>query len=292
MKEIAYIQILIILLNRVNFVILCYLSFKIDSCQKKGYSIAMKNYIHVSSKTGKRKPKRRVRSEAVVILTLGALLLFLVTSMGISVIGKMLFSQDPSNPILSFATPSSDKEIVVIDPGHGGMDTGCNYGEIYEKEITFKIANYMGDYLKANNYEVVYTREDDRMLGESEIEDLNYRVAVSSEEKANYFVSIHLNSTDIESERIYGYEVYANESMEQSMKLGQSVDKELTTLNYTESRGIRDGSSLHVVYMNQNPSVLVEIGYLDDEGDRSFITSEEGMKNLGESLAKAVINTK
>ena len=91
---------------------------------------------------------------------------------------------------------------VCIDPGHGGYDGG-NIGAdgTAEKEITIKYAKYFGQYLQEMNpnIKLVYTRDSDVVSWEEdEDSDLKARVKVADDANADYFISFHLNSSDVD----------------------------------------------------------------------------------------------
>lgn len=83
---------------------------------------------------------------------------------------------------------------VVLDPGHGGNDPGAvsRDGKTTEKELTLKIAKLVGNKINAAYPEVkvVYTRTDDRFI------PLDDRAVIANKNKANLFISIHINSFD------------------------------------------------------------------------------------------------
>jgi len=80
---------------------------------------------------------------------------------------------------------------VVIDAGHGGKDPGAIGDNIYEKEITLKIALKVGEYIEEyiDDVEVIYTRKTDEFI------ELNRRAEIANENKADLFISIHVNSS-------------------------------------------------------------------------------------------------
>ncbi len=86
--------------------------------------------------------------------------------------------------------PESEKKwIIVIDPGHGGRDSGARGAISQEKEINLAIALKTGRYLEENlkNIKVVYTRKDDSTV------DLIERPKIANKNKADLFISIHAN---------------------------------------------------------------------------------------------------
>jgi N-acetylmuramoyl-L-alanine amidase len=83
-----------------------------------------------------------------------------------------------------------DKWVIVIDPGHGGSDSGALGLTSKEKDITLAVSLLTGKYLKQNldNVEVIYTREDDSSV------DLLERPKIANRNNADLFISIHANS--------------------------------------------------------------------------------------------------
>lgn len=81
-------------------------------------------------------------------------------------------------------------DVVVIDAGHGGKDSGTRGKSVMEKDIALKIALKVGAYIEKNmpDVKVVYTRKDDRYLA------LDERAAIAIKHKADLFICIHANS--------------------------------------------------------------------------------------------------
>ena len=93
-----------------------------------------------------------------------------------------------------------DNRTIVIDPGHGGIDGGTNFGDTLEKDINLEVGLRLRDLLINKGATVVMTREIDESLddhivgnGSRHREDLNTRVRIINESKADLFISIHVN---------------------------------------------------------------------------------------------------
>lgn len=94
---------------------------------------------------------------------------------------------------------------VVIDPGHGGKDSGTLRGTHVEKKIVLAIGLAFGELIEKNmsDVEVLYTRKTDVTV------PLDKRAAVGNKNKANLFISIHVNSTPGKTTTANGVETYA-----------------------------------------------------------------------------------
>ncbi len=90
-------------------------------------------------------------------------------------------------------TPQEDEShirVVVIDPGHGGIDPGTSGGNVQEKDIVLKIALKLGDYIESSYPEitVIYTRKSDVFI------PLYRRADIANKADADLFISIHANA--------------------------------------------------------------------------------------------------
>jgi N-acetylmuramoyl-L-alanine amidase len=98
--------------------------------------------------------------------------------------------------------PEFKVDVVVIDAGHGGHDSGTRGKKVLEKDIALKIALKLGSYIEKNfpDVKVIYTRKDDRYIA------LDERAAIANKNKADLFICIHANS--IPGGKAYGTETY------------------------------------------------------------------------------------
>ncbi|MCB0349741.1 MAG: N-acetylmuramoyl-L-alanine amidase [Bdellovibrionales bacterium] len=103
--------------------------------------------------------------------------------------------------LLFATTPSTSLAMhVVLDPGHGGRDTGATQGKIAESEITLKIANIVAkQLLNDSRFTVSLTRKDDSYIS------LEERATIANK-KGDLFLSIHVNSST--DSRVHGQEIY------------------------------------------------------------------------------------
>lgn len=126
--------------------------------------------------------------------------IFLIALVSLSILsGLHTASAQSSSASLKLST-------VVIDPGHGGRDAGCSSpdGKILEKDIVLDIAKRVAGKIKAGypDVKVIMTRDSDRGV------ELQERAEIANRNKANLFISIHVNSVEGKKTSPNGYSVH------------------------------------------------------------------------------------
>lgn len=177
----------------------------------------------------------------------------------------------------------STKETIMIDAGHGGYDVGAesSYGD-YEKDINLDIALLVGKQLKSYGYNVVYTRTSDSVSWPSNNKkDLQARCDLAKKKNADFFVSIHLNSSEYEAN---GYEIYCDFNNKNTLKVSNSILKQLDQFDYSTNRGLLDTNEtpLYVVKNNKVDAILIEAGFISDDSDLYYL------KNYTKNIATAI----
>ena len=118
---------------------------------------------------------------------------------------------------------------VVIDPGHGGKDSGAIGAISKEKDLNLTVALLTGEYIKKNlpDVKVVYTRERDVFV------TLNERAAIANRNNADVFISIHCNSTDSKGASAVGAETFVLGEHKNAANL-EVAKKENSSILYEE----------------------------------------------------------
>ncbi|MCM8711828.1 N-acetylmuramoyl-L-alanine amidase [Clostridium sp. SYSU_GA19001] len=174
---------------------------------------------------------------------------------------------------------------IALDAGHGGEDKGANVGNIFEKDITLKIANYAEEELRFKGFKVIKTRDEDRLVPLSEIGK------IANEASADLFVSVHNNfNTDSIYKGISTY-YYAPNGYQQKerIRFAETIQKELVKNDNWEDRGIIS-ENFQVLRETKMPSVLLELGFLSNPQDRNKLTKDEVLKNFAVNIANGVDN--
>lgn len=238
----------------------------------------------------KRRKKKRLYKKIKIIITM--IILILIANKAIkSYLNKEITASKNKRVIEEVI--DSGKTKVILDPGHGGYDTGATYGDIYEKDIVLSISNMVGEILEENDIEVIYTRSYDISLGDDEKEDLKNRVEIANSINAEYFISFHINDYDDYTygyEEVYGFEVWTDYNDNKSLELGEAIEENLISLDYTECRPMLDGSeSLYIIRESNIPSVLIEFGFMSSYNDRLYLSNKENQKLLAKSIASVIL---
>lgn len=173
--------------------------------------------------------------------------------------------------------------VIVIDPGHGGMDDGCVRQKVLEKEVNLEIAEAVKIRLEELGYQVVFTREDDS-TGLS----LEERVEFAQREGADAYISIHQNAW--ETKDVNGMETWysvQNEG-ENSKRLAQLVQMYAVQQTGAKDRGVMEEEELYVIRESTMPSCLIETGFLSNDKERQNLTSAEYQDKLADGIAGGI----
>ncbi len=181
--------------------------------------------------------------------------------------------------------PVNRQVLVMIDPGHGGKDSGAiGLGGTREVDIILPIAKRVAKILESQGIRTKLTRDSDYFVG------LDERVALSNSSNATIFVSIHANSIDNRPD-VNGLETYYYGPA--GGKLAEVVHRNvLSTVTqkgfYLGNRNTRSARFL-VLRKSQIPAILVETGYLTSEAEVARLRREDYQALEAEGIAKGII---
>ena len=181
--------------------------------------------------------------------------------------------------------------IIVIDPGHGGEDTGAiSQNNVNEKDVVLDISLKLGEKLEENNFKVYFTRKSDKALGNTVRSDIINRAKFINARNADIFLSIHLNGSDVESAK--GVESYSRFLDDKSYLLAESIQDELSSIEYTKDRGIKETNekSLGILRYTNITGVLLELGFITNSEDEKYLISEEGQDIIVHCILNGILN--
>ena len=193
--------------------------------------------------------------------------------------------------VISAQTLPLQDTIIMVDPGHGGRDSGTYYGKIYEKDINLEISKVLEEELTKNGAIVYMTRTRDIDLSSiydsaKKRGDLYRRLLKIKETKSDLYISIHINW--YQNTSMKGAEVLYNSINENNEKLAKSIMKEFKT-DLGSTRTIKT-TDLYMYRNTTTPGVLVECGYLSNSTERTLLQQEDYQKKLAKSITNGIIN--
>lgn len=190
-----------------------------------------------------------------------------------------------SNSItLELVRPSQKfSQIVVIDIGHGGSDSGAVANGLKEKEVNFNQGMALYQLLEADpNIKVYMTREADVYPS------LEFRSTLANEIQADLFVSIHNNSA---SANVQGAETlyYPSATDTRGKQIAQLVQDSLVKDSGMVNRGIKARSDLRVLNSTNMPAILIETGFLTNLSDASRINTSNFINTWAKGVYNAIV---
>jgi N-acetylmuramoyl-L-alanine amidase len=209
---------------------------------------------------------------------------------------------------------------IVIDPGHGGHDTGTiGPTGLMEKDLSLDVSQRLGRLIQERLplAEVVYTREDDSFVA------LEQRTAIANDARSDLLISIHANSSD--DHKVRGIETYylnfnaapgamevaarenalahggvhqleelvqkiaRNEKIEESRDLAASIQESLTrqTNSKARDRGVRKAPFVVLIGANM-PSVLTEVSFLSNPTDEQWLKKPANRQRVAEGIYRGI----
>ena len=206
---------------------------------------------------------------------------------GVVLTGAVWFALDSLGRTLesrAVGLPTTTRPVVILDPGHGGMDGGAEGNGIIEKNVNLVIAHKVREFCTLFGFEVKMTRETDVSIhdeGKTTIRsqknsDLKNRLKLMTANPSSVAVSIHLNK--FPQSRIKGAQVFYAPKSPGSEELAQIVQDNFRGLLQPENtRQIKKAdSALFLLYNNTvTPAVPVECGFLSNPEEAALLSSED-----------------
>jgi N-acetylmuramoyl-L-alanine amidase len=216
------------------------------------------------------------------------------------------------------------KPVIIIDPGHGGIDPGSTSGRVFEKHITLAIAKIIQKHLnKLGRYKVRLTRKGDNFIR------LRGRIAIARAHKADLFISLHADA--IKNRRVRGLSVYTlsekasdkeaadlaekenkadliagmdlsteskevtnilidlaqRETMNESSRFAAGLVKHMRKVSKT-LRNAHRFAGFAVLKAPDVPSILIEMGFLSNRADEKALLNPRYRNILARSIGNAV----
>ncbi len=241
-------------------------------------------------------------------------------------IKKILFALTAILLTVACVGPDRSSDLVVIDAGHGGHDSGAYSGGKKEKDIVLQITKKLYKELRSEGYRVYLTRNTDKFL------KLNQRTRIADDKDAKVFLSIHANAIanksrynvvegvetyflqktrDARSQRIAAREnasvlqgtdklsrdvivdsVLAGPKVIHSHKLAIDVQNGMMKNLNSKYKGVKNGGAkpgpFYILVGASRPSILIEVGYLTNPKERARLVTSGYQDKIAEGIAEGV----
>ena len=170
------------------------------------------------------------------------------------------------------------KAIICIDASHGGSDSGyTSDGHTSEKDLNLVIAKKIGESLSSVGYNVVYTRNDDSTLSTEE------RITSINSQKANYLISIQMNSSSDSLSKGYSIFTQPNDKM---IQLAKNLSNTMNAINLSQFEGIDSDhyENFPILY-----DILLELGYLSNSDDYTKLVDETFQQKIADAITESFL---
>jgi N-acetylmuramoyl-L-alanine amidase len=177
-------------------------------------------------------------------------------------------------------------KIVCIDAGHGGHDTGAHAAGVYEKNLTLSIAKKAADAFAEAGATVIMTRKTDVFI------PLLDRNAIADNNRADFFIAIHINSNKL-ANSLSGGIAFHHKGSDTSKLLAECVQDEISQISKLPSLGAwSDGkiyqSGFSVLRNASQPAILLELGFINSTKDRARLQQTSFQNDVADAIVKGV----
>lgn len=180
-------------------------------------------------------------------------------------------------------------KVVVVDPGHGGSDSGAKGGGAVEKDLTLAVSKLLTDELTKAGATVIMTRKTDVFI------PLAIRSDISNRNHADLYISIHINSTGGSGSQS-GTISFHHKDNEVGKLLAECIQAEMAKVNKLPNKGVwSDGriyqSGFSVLRLTKQPAaVLLELGFINNARDRARMSTVDFKTQIAAAVVRGVRN--
>ena len=198
--------------------------------------------------------------------------------------GSLFLRVLPIRPASANAGSLPQRPVILIDPGHGGMDGGAvGVDGLVEKDLNLQISLILRDLFLANGFEVYMTRETDCSIEDpglstiraKKVSDMKNRRALMESHPDGIFLSIHQNL--FSQSKYSGAQMFFSPNHPASAHLAKTLQSTLREmLNPANTRVEKQaGKELYLLYHAQIPAVLVECGFLSNPEEAALLQDSD-----------------
>ncbi|MDY7396783.1 N-acetylmuramoyl-L-alanine amidase [Aureibaculum sp. 2210JD6-5] len=191
-----------------------------------------------------------------------------------------------------FGQDLQTKNVIVIDPGHGGKDTGAiGKNKVQEKNVALRIANEilrLNKILLNDKFDMYSTRYNDTLIS------LSDRNRLAESLKADLFVSLHCNASATSSK---GIDIYVHSSSDEEVHIKESISLGLSILDEStmklgfKKRGVQF-ANFQVLRENTKyrPSILIEMGFVTNTDEADYFLKPKNIRAMALAILMGLYN--
>lgn len=189
-------------------------------------------------------------------------------------------------PINSYKfTSGLRNKVIALDPGHGGSDPGAiGPNKTQEKTITLAVAKEVKAMLEKAGAKVLMTRQDDRDVygpNATAVDELKARASVGNNNKADVFVSVHIDS--FTNSAAGGTSTFYYQKTPYDRLLAQSMQTDLLTAGGLLNRGA-NSANFYVIKRTVMPATLVELGFISNPNEEKLLNTPQYQQRVAQGI--------
>ncbi len=187
-------------------------------------------------------------------------------------------------PVTEGSDAQLSSQTIILDPGHGGTDSGAVGNGLKEKDVVLKTGLQVNDLLKQTPFNVKMTRSTDTFI------PLKDRSTFAKNNGGNIFVSIHVNSASASASGTETYYYAAgNPHVADSKLLAAKIQARMLAAWDLNDRGVKPGD-FSVLRENNMPAALAELGFISNAGDAAKMKSDYSMKIMSNAIYCGILD--
>lgn len=202
-----------------------------------------------------------------------------------------------SLPLITGILAPLRRPVVVLDPGHGGIDGGANCTGFLEKEINLAIAKKVRTKLQKAGVKVILTRDRDiepnKLVTQTlsrHRRDLLARINLIKKTNPDLFLSIHVNANP-RRPATTGPMVFYNRRVPASPFLAETIQKGLNSL--AAKKGFKEHLARPANYFlldnTPYPGVIIEVGFMTNQREKKFLQTNDYQQQVAEAVTRSVL---
>ncbi|MDE6731805.1 MAG: N-acetylmuramoyl-L-alanine amidase, partial [Oscillospiraceae bacterium] len=192
---------------------------------------------------------------------------------------------------------ASGKPVIVLDAGHGGLDSGAvGKAGTLEKDVNLSVVLTLREMFQMSGFEVVLTRDkdisiyDDGVVGirNQKLNDMDNRLKIIQSYPDSIFLCVHQNNyTD---PQYFGGQMFYNTNHPDNRTLAQIMQNRFAQLQPGNDREIKlSGEELFLLKTNKNPSLMIECGFLSNPEEEQKLATWEYQQKVAFTIYSGVM---